>query len=103
MTEILIGTVALALINFAYKGAGPALLVDREPSPTATELITAMSPALLAGLITVELTGPRWGDVDWTTLPGLAAAAIAYRKRAPDLACVVIAVTVTAGLRSIAS
>ncbi len=42
MTEILIGTVALALINFAYKAAGPALLVDREPSPTVTELITAM-------------------------------------------------------------
>jgi hypothetical protein len=102
VTEILIGTVALALINFAYKAAGAALLVDREPSPTVTELITAMSPALLAGLITVELTGPRWGELDWTALPGLAAAVVAYRQRAPDLACVAIAVTVTAGLRLVA-
>ena len=65
-----------------FKAVGPALLVDRKPSPTVQELITAMTPALLAGLVTVELAGPRWGDLDWTVLPGLAAAAVAYRRGA---------------------
>lgn len=99
MNSIIIGIVALALINFAYKAAGPAILGDREPSPMVSDLITAMSPALLAGLVTVDLLGPRWKDFDWTMLPGLAAAAIAYRRGVPDLACVAAAVIVTALLR----
>ena len=103
MTEIILGTVALALINFSYKAAGPVLLVDREPSPTVSELIAAMSPALLAGLITVELAGPRFSDLDWTVFPGLAAAVLAYRWGAPQLACVAIALVVTAGLRLVAA
>jgi hypothetical protein len=58
-----------ALINFPFKAAGPALLVDREPSPTLTETLTAMSPTLLAGLITVEPMQPRWRGFVWTALP----------------------------------
>ena len=49
--------------------------------------------------VTVELAGPRWKDFDWTALPGLAAAAVAYRKGVPDLACVAAAVLITALLR----
>ena len=29
---------------------------------------------LLTGLVVVELAGPRWADLDWTTLPALAMA-----------------------------
>jgi hypothetical protein len=99
VTAIIIGIVALAAINFAFKAVGPVLLVDREPSPTVSELILAMSPALLAGLVTIELAGPRWSTFDWTMVPGLAAAGIAYRKGVPDLACVALAVLTTVGLR----
>ena len=102
MSSLIVGIVALAVINFAYKAAGPALLVDREPSPTVSDLITARAPALLAGLVTVELAGPRWKGFDWTALPGLAAAAVAYRKGVPDLACVAAAVLITALLRLVA-
>jgi hypothetical protein len=99
VTAIIVGTVVLAAINFAYKATGPVVLADREPTPTVTELITALSPALLAGLVTVELLGPRWQHTDETAVPGLVAAAVAHRLHAPELACVAIAVLVTAGLR----
>ena len=69
VTAIIVGAIALALINFPSKAAGPALLVDCEPSPTVTETLTAMSPALLAGLITVEPVQPPWRDFGWTALP----------------------------------
>ena len=99
MSAAVTGIVCLALLNFALKAAGPVLVVDREPSPTVTELVMAMSPALLIGLVTVEVAGPRWGGFDWTVLPGLAAAVLAERRGAPNLVCVVAAVVVTAGIR----
>ena len=100
MTVIVVGIVTLAIMNFAYKAAGPALLLDREPSPGVQELIISLSPALLTGLVVVELAGRRWADLDWTTLPALAAAGAAYRKGVPDLVCILIAVGVAAGLRA---
>jgi hypothetical protein len=60
------------LVSAAASFTGPALLVDREPSPTVTETLTAMSPALLAGLITVEPVQPRWRGFGWTALPVVA-------------------------------
>lgn len=99
MTGLVAGIVIIAVINFAIKGVGPALLVDREPSPTVQELIMALAPALLAGLVTVQLAGPRWGDFDWTALPGLAAAALAYRRGLPELVCLAVAVVITIALR----
>jgi hypothetical protein len=95
-----VGIVFVALINFSLKAAGPALLMDREPSPTVQELIISLSPALLTGLVVVELAGPGWADLDWTALPALAAAALAYRKGVPDLVCILIAIGVAAGLRA---
>ena len=37
-------------------------------------------PGLLAGLVVVGLAGARWAHLDWTALPPLAAAALAYRR-----------------------
>jgi hypothetical protein len=102
MTLVVVGIVALALINFAFKATGPALLMDAEPSPTVQELVISLSPALLAGLVVVELAGERWAHLDWTALPALAAAAVAYRRGVPDLVCILIAVGVAAGLRAVA-
>jgi hypothetical protein len=101
VTVIVAGIVVLACMNFVFKAAGPALLMDAEPSPTVQELIISLSPALLTGLVVVELAGPRWADLDWTTLPALAMAAVAYRKGVPDLLCILVAVGVAAGLRAL--
>jgi hypothetical protein len=101
VTVIVVGIVALALMNFAFKAAGPVLLMDSEPSPKMQELVISLSPALLTGLIVVELAGPRWAGLDWTALPALAAAAVAYRKGVPDLLCILIAVGLAAALRAL--
>ena len=101
MSVIVIGIVVLALMNFVFKATGPALLMDAEPSPTVQDLVISLSPALLTGLVVVELAGARWADLDWTTLPALAAAAVAYRLRVPELVCILIAVGMAAGLRAV--
>ena len=101
MTVIVVGIVVLAIMNFAFKAAGPALLMDAEPSPRVQELVISLTPALLTGLVVVELAGPRWAALDWTTLPALAAAGVSYRKGVPDLVCILIAVGVAAGLRAL--
>ena len=101
MTTIVVGIMALALINFAFKATGPALLMDAEPSPTVQELVVSLSPALLTGLVVVELAGARWADLDWTAMLPLAAAAVAYRRGVPDLVCILIAVGLAAGLRAL--
>ncbi len=101
MTVIVVGIVGLALINFGYKAVGPVVLGDREPSPTVQELVTGLAPALLTGLVIVALAGPRWAALDWTMLPPLAAAALAYRRGVPDLVCILIAVLGAAGLRAL--
>ena len=61
--------------------------------------MTSLSPALLAGLVMVELAGPHWSEFDWTRVVGLAVAAVAYRRGLPDLVCILLAVVATAGLR----
>jgi branched-subunit amino acid transport protein len=95
VTAMIIAIVALALMNFAFKAVGPALLGDREFPPRVQTVIEAFSPALLAGLLVVELVGQHWALFDWTTLPGLLAAAVTWRLGAPHLVCIAVGVAVT--------
>jgi hypothetical protein len=103
VSVLVVGIVVLALMNFAFKATGPVLLMDAEPSPTVQELVISLSPALLTGLVVVELAGARWADLDWTALPPLVAAGLAYRRGVPDLVCILIAVGVAAGLRALSA
>jgi hypothetical protein len=96
---MIVAVVVLALMNFAYKAAGPAILADREFPPRAQAAIEALSPALLAGLLVVELLGQRWALFDWTVLPGLFAAAMCWRLHAPHLVSIAVAVAVTVVVR----
>ena len=99
MTTMVVAVIALALMNILYKSVGPILLGDREFPPKLQAVTDAFGPALLAGLVVVELAHNHWLDFDWTVLPGLAAAAVGWRFRLPDLACIGIAVAVTIALR----
>jgi len=90
---------AVAVINIVIKGVGPAALTDRKFSPRVIAVIDGLAPALLAGLVVVDLLGQGWESADWTVLPGLAAAAVLWKFKVPDIVCVLIAVVVTAGLR----
>jgi len=96
---MVLAVVALALINFVYKGVGPAVLGDRRFSPRVQAMIDALPVALLAGLLVVNLLGERWQNADVTVVPGLVAAGVAWWLRVPQLGCVAIAVVVTIAVR----
>ncbi|MEV7554070.1 AzlD domain-containing protein [Amycolatopsis sp. NPDC089917] len=91
--------VLVALISIGFKAAGPVLLGDREMPPRLAGVIALLAPALLAGLVLTDVTGPAWSGVDWTLCAGLAAIAVTYVLRAPALAAILCGVVVTAVLR----
>jgi hypothetical protein len=93
------GIIALTLINFAFKAAGPALLSDRQPTEKVQAILISLSPALLAGLVVVQLAGPRWDDLDVALLPGLVAAGASFLKGVSEMWCLAIAVAVTVVVR----
>ena len=100
MTAMWLAVIALALINLTFKAAGPVILQDHVFGARTQLALDALPAALLAGLITVELLGPRWAAADWTVLPGLATVVVLRTFRAPHLLCIAAAVVVTAGLRA---
>ena len=101
MTGMVIAVVALALLNFAYKAAGPALIGDRAFPERVQAVVDALPAALLAGLLVVDLVGDRWKDADWTALPGLAVAGALALVRAPHLLCIAAGVLTTAAARAL--
>jgi uncharacterized membrane protein len=92
---------ALAIVNFTFKAAGPAILGDRRFTARTQAALDALPAALLAGLIVVDLLGPRWDDADWTVLPGLITVAVVRTRHAPHLICILAGVVVTATLRAL--
>ena len=58
-----------------------------------------MAPALLAGLIVVELGGDGVRGLDWAQIAGVAVAGIAWRLRAPMLLAVLLGALSAAALR----
>jgi len=80
------------------KAAGPLVLGNRELPSAARRVVGLMAPALLAGLIVVELGASGW---DSTQLAGVAAAGAAWRLRAPMLLAVMVGAAVAASLRQL--
>ncbi|MCE7010876.1 AzlD domain-containing protein [Kibdelosporangium philippinense] len=101
MSSVWTAILLVALINFAIKAAGPALLGDRPLPARAAAVIALFAPALLAGLVVTDVAGPSWTEADWTVAAGLSTAAIVYLCRAPVLVSVAVAIVVTALLRAI--
>ena len=95
------GVAVLVVMNFAFKAAGPALIGERKFPPRLRRIIDLLPPALIAGLVIVDLLGQNWADADWTVAPGLAIAVIMRVARLPHLACIAVAVAVTAGVRAL--
>jgi len=91
----------VAVICIGLRAAGPMLLRDRELPGPATAVIDMMAPALLAGLIVVELLGAHWEHLDWTMLPALPIAAALRWWKVPELACIAVAIAVTVLLRAV--
>jgi branched-subunit amino acid transport protein len=101
MTAMILAVAGLAVLNFAFKAVGPALIGDRAFPPRVQDVVDALPAALLAGLLVVDLVGDHWKDADWTMLPGLAAAGALAAARAPQLVCIIAGVAVTAAVRAL--
>lgn len=96
-----VAVLALALVNVAYKAAGPAILGDRQFPARLRAAVDALPAALLGGLLVVDLLGQGWRAFDWTVLPGLAVAVALRAARRSHLTCIVVGVAGTALLRAL--
>lgn len=92
----------VGIVTIAIKSLGPMLLGGR-PLPTRVNAVVALlAPALLAALVAVNTLGGDRALVLDARLPGVLAAAVAIRLKAPVLIVVIVAALVTAGIRALA-
>ena len=96
------GVVAVVgMVTIAIKALGPMLLGGKQLPPSSTVVVALLAPALLAALVAVNtLSGDRELVID-ARLPGVLAAAVAIKLRAPVLIVVIVAALVTAGVRAV--
>jgi len=99
--NIWIAIAGLAVINFVIKATGPALLGDRALPPHVSLIVHSMAPALLAGLLIVQILGQDWRDFDWTLLPGLAVIGVLWLLGRSQIACIVAGVIVCIVIRAL--
>jgi branched-subunit amino acid transport protein len=98
------GPLALALVlglaglSFVMRATGSLL-----PSlpPAVTRRTSGLAPALLAALVTIQLTGPNGVIHLDVKLPAVLLAAVLAALRAPFIVCVVAGALVAAGLRAV--
>jgi branched-subunit amino acid transport protein len=88
--------------TIAIKALGPILLGGRPLPPRANRMITLLAPALLAALVAINTLGGDRELVIDARLPGVLAAAVAIKLKAPVLVVIVVAAVVTAGVRAVA-
>lgn len=97
--KLWLSVLAVTLVSWAMKAIGPLVLGHRPLPRTAVRIAGLMAPALLAGLIVVELGGSGWSEFDWTQLFGVSATGIARLLKAPMLVALLIGIAATALLR----
>ena len=101
MTEFWVLVALSGVTAILLKATGPVLLGGRELPAGATGVVALLAPSLLAALIATQTFGGDHELVLDERALGLAAAAAALALRAPVLAVVVIAATVTALARAL--
>jgi len=92
---------ALAVINFMIKAAGPALLGDRPLPPLVSLVVHSLAPALLAGLLIVQVLGEGWGEFDWTLVAGLGVIGVLWLLKRSQILCILGGVVVTVIIRAL--
>ena len=92
---------AVGLVTIAIKGFGPMLMGGKPLPPRLNGVVALLAPALLAALVAVNTLGGDRELVLDGRLPGVLAAAVAIRLKAPVLVVVIVAALVTAGVRAI--
>ncbi len=90
-----------ALVSFAIKATGPAMLGNRRLPSRASGVIAHLAPALLAGLVISDVLGPHWSSADGPLALGVVTATVIRMIGAPAPACVIAAIIVTALARAV--
>lgn len=94
---------ALALGTYLLKAAGPLLLGGRRLPGGVTRLVALMPPALLAGLVAVQVLARPDSLRPGARLAGVVVAALLAWRRAPFLVVVVAGCGATAMARALGS
>jgi len=93
--------VGVGVATIGIKALGPMLLGGRPLPERVTGVVALLSPALLAALVAVNTLGGDQELVLDARVPGVLAAAVAIRLKAPVLIVFVVAAVVTAGIRAV--
>jgi branched-subunit amino acid transport protein len=93
--------VVVGFATLALKAVGPVLLGGKPLPERVSAVVTLLGPALLAALVAIGTFGQARSLVVDARVPGVLAAAVAIRLRAPILLVVVVAAAVTATIRAI--
>jgi branched-subunit amino acid transport protein len=101
VSDTWIVVVVVSLVTIAIKALGPMLLGGRPLPEGITGVVVLLAPALLAALVAVNTLGGDRSLVVDARLPGVLAAAVAIRLRAPVLVVVLVAAAVTATIRAV--
>jgi branched-subunit amino acid transport protein len=95
---IWVAIVLTGIVSFGLKAVGAALGPPALPE-RGKRVVVRLAPALLAALVMVDVTGPKWADLSAEMVAGLVVAAgVWWRWRSPVVA-VVAAAAATALLR----
>ncbi len=89
----------VALVTFAIKGVGPALLGDRALPPAFTRVVVLLTPALLAALVVTNAAADGNRVQVGADTAGVAVAGLLLLRGVGVLPVVVVAAVVTALLR----
>jgi branched-subunit amino acid transport protein len=98
-TAALIG--GCAVVTFAIKAAGPVALGGRELPAWFTAVVVLMAPALLTALVVTQALAHGHHIHVGAQTAGVAAGGIVAWRFGSIIACVFVAVGVTAGLRAL--
>ena len=94
-----LSVLVVSIATWVMKASGPLALGDRQLPSTGVKVTTLLAPALLAGLIVVDLGGAKWRALDWQQVVGVGVAGVARTLKAPMVLAVVCGIVTTALLR----
>jgi branched-subunit amino acid transport protein len=98
-TAALIG--GCAAVTFAIKAAGPVALGGRELPGWFTGIVVLLAPALLTALVVTQALAHGHHLHIGAQTAGVAAGGLVAWRSGSIVACVLVAVAVTAGLRAL--
>ena len=101
MSDTWIVVVVVSIVTIAIKALGPMLLGGKPLPEGITGVVVLLAPALLAALVAVNTFADDGELVLDARVPGVLAAAVAIKLKAPVLIVVVVAAAVTATIRAV--